>query len=89
MNIKNITIKIYDNYDLIKDEWIAFQDISHSFSFQTYEWVSTWYSTIGLDRKSKIQIVKVSLKDEIIIQFYLRNPLLQWQITKIIKIQQC
>ena len=66
MNIKNITIKIYDNCDTIKDEWIAFQDISHSFSFQTYEWVSTWYSTIGLDRKSKIQIVKVSLKDEII-----------------------
>ena len=66
MNIKNINIKIYDNCDSIKDEWIAFQDVSHSFSFQTYEWVSTWYSTIGLDRKSKIQIVKVSLRDEII-----------------------
>ena len=63
---ENINIEIHDNFDLIEKEWISFQKICHRFSFQTFEWVYTWFSTIGLAQEVEIKIVKVSIEGQIL-----------------------
>ncbi len=52
-------ISVFHSLEQIKNIWQEFQKGADCYGFQTYEWVSHWYQTIGLSLKIRLCIVLI------------------------------
>jgi CelD/BcsL family acetyltransferase involved in cellulose biosynthesis len=60
---KNYEVKVYSDLKQLSTQWSAFEKISFSYCFQSYDWVNNWISTIGNELRYKPKIVIVKDKD--------------------------
>ncbi|MBF0208634.1 MAG: GNAT family N-acetyltransferase [Oligoflexia bacterium] len=57
-------ITIFKSIEEAKDTWIAFQKDSDFYPFQSYEWIYTWYKTVGKKNGVVPVIFKITIGDE-------------------------
>lgn len=56
---KKTKVTLYDSFDKAKLVWQAFEKESDCYAFQNYNWLKTWYDSVGVYSKLKVCIVLV------------------------------
>ncbi len=56
---KNIKITSFDSFDKARTIWETFEEKGDCYAFQNYNWLKTWFDTVGSHTKLKVCIVLV------------------------------